>query len=215
MKRTLAHTPNFDRIARAYRWFEYLTLGPLLQQTRNHYLPALGTPRHALILGDGDGRFTRRLLGMYPNLHADAVDGSASMLSLLHRRTLSYSDRLQIHHADIRTLTPNCTYDLVITHFLLDCLTEPEVFSFISRLTPSLAPGTTWLVSEFRVPPGLLHWPARLYIRVLYLAFRILTGLRITHLPDFATPLRAAGFTRIVAHRTALGLLTTEIWRRP
>ncbi len=203
--------PNFDRIARAYRWLEYLTLGPLLERTRNHHLRALGGCRQALILGDGDGRFTARLLARYPALSADAVDLSRTMLRLLEARAAA-PERLRTHHADARRFIPSRAPDLVITHFFLDCLTQPELSALVAGLAPLLAPGALWLVSDFRVPAGLLHWPARLTIRALYLAFRILTGLRVTRLPDYAAPLRAAGFTPLAIHRELFGMLTTELW---
>ena len=60
--------PNFDLIARPYRWLEYLTFGPTLQQTRLHYLPALLHSRNALVLGDGDGRFIAALLAANPTI---------------------------------------------------------------------------------------------------------------------------------------------------
>ena len=80
--------PNFDSIARIYRWAEYLSLGPLLVRTRNHFLPQLTPCRRALVLGDGDGRFLARLLQQNPDLHALAVDTSATMLHLLRERCL-------------------------------------------------------------------------------------------------------------------------------
>ena len=62
--------PNFDRIARLYRWGEYALLGPALERTRNHLLPLLAIRRNALVLGDGDGRFLARLLSQNPALRA-------------------------------------------------------------------------------------------------------------------------------------------------
>jgi hypothetical protein len=58
-----------------------------------------------------------------------------------------------------------------------------------------------------------MRLPARLLVRSLYLAFRILTGLRTTRLPDHATPFTAAGFTQIAGHLSLAGLLTTQLWQ--
>ena len=207
-----ANSPNFDRIARAYRWLEYLTLGPILERTRLEHLPALAQARHALILGDGDGRFTAALLARYPALCAEAVDLSPRMLTLLHRRAAG--PRLRLHQADVRAFRPQQPPDLIVTHFLLDCLTQPEVDHLTTRLAASLSPGGLWLISEFRIPNGLLHWPARIYVRLLYLAFRILTGLRVTRLPDHARALSYAGLHLVRSRTRLLGLLTTELWQR-
>ena len=206
--------PNFDRIARPYRWLEYLTLGPILQRTRTRHLGLLSHQKQALILGDGDGRFTAALLSHNPTLHADAVDLSRFMLALLRRRAAAAGSepRLQTHQADARTFIPITPPDLIVTHFFLDCLTQPEVDALIARLAPLLAPGSLWLVSDFRIPSGPLRVPARLYIRSLYLAFRLLTGLRVNRLPDHVTPLSRAGLRLVASHTTLFGLLTSEVW---
>ncbi len=206
--------PNFDSIARPYRLLEYLALGPLLQRTRTHFLPRLQDRRHALLLGDGDGRFLARLLQQSPTLHAEAVDISAVMLTLLRRRNPDHT-RLRTYHLSALTFLPATPPDLLVTHFFLDCLSQPDLDRLATRLVPTLAPGAIWLLSDFRIPPGPLRLPACAYIRLLYLAFRLLTGLRTTHLPDHAPALTRAGLTRIAHHHRLFGLLTTELWQKP
>jgi SAM-dependent methyltransferase len=206
--------PNFDRIAGIYRWAEYLALGPLLQQTRTHFLPQLTGCRHALVLGDGDGRFLARLLQQEPALHALAIDTSAAMLSLLRARCAFAADRLRIQNATALTIDPLPDTDLIVTHFFLDCLTQPEVDALTKRIAAAVRPGALWLLSDFALPRTRLLRPlAALYIRWLYLVFRVLTGLRVTHLPDPRTGLAASNFNRIARHERLGGLLYTEIWQ--
>lgn len=212
----MMRAPNFDRIARLYRWAEYFTLGPLLERTRNHHLAALNQCRRALILGDGDGRFTARLLTTNPFIRVHAVDNSAAMLTLLRQNacqaSLSATSRLRTTHASALEIQSTTDTDLIVTHFFLDCLTQPELDALILR---HARPRTLWLLSEFLIPPGPLALPARFYIRALYFAFRILTGLRVTRLPDYATPLRRAGFIPISIRHRLFGLLTSELWQSP
>jgi SAM-dependent methyltransferase len=209
-------SPNFDRVARIYRWAEYLSLGPLLERTREHHLPALTDRRHALILGDGDGRFLARLLHQNSTLQALAIDTSATMLQLLRMRCAFAADRLQTQQTSALTLHPPPGTDLITTHFLLDCFTQPEVDALTQRLAARVAPGTLWLVSDFAIPAHPFLRPlASLYIRVLYLAFALLTGLHTTHLPDPQSALTSAGFTRIAHHQRLFGLLYTEVWLLP
>jgi hypothetical protein len=104
--------------------------------------------------------------------------------------------------------------DLIVTHFFLDCLTQLEVDRLALRLA-IVRPGTLWLLSDFGPPsPKLLKPLAALYIRALYLAFRILTGLRTHHLPNPQSSLASAGFTRIARHERLFGLIYTELWQR-
>jgi ubiquinone/menaquinone biosynthesis C-methylase UbiE len=212
-----AKPANFNLVARPYRWLEYLTLGRALERCRLHHLPQLLHQTSALILGDGDGRFLAQLLTQNPHLHADAVDTSLTMLHLLRQRcyatALNTEARLQTHQTNALTYTPTLTYDLVVTHFFLDCLTQPELNTLITRITPSLSPQALWLVSDFRIPTGPIRLLAKLLVRTLYLAFRVLTGLRTTHLPDHQTPLAQAGFRCLSQHQSLFGILTTQLWQ--
>jgi SAM-dependent methyltransferase len=215
--------PSFDLIARPYRWLEYLTLGRALERCRLHYLPALLQQKQALVLGDGDGRFLSSLLAQNPTLKADAVDTSATMLQLLRQHCEAASStaaaRLRTHQTSALTFDFHSAtakpYDLVVTHFFLDCLTQPELETLITRTLPSLTPGALWLISDFRIPPGPMRLPAKIFIRTLYLAFRLLTGLRTTQLPDHAEPLTTVGFTRISQSLQLSGILSTELWQAP
>jgi SAM-dependent methyltransferase len=214
--------PDFDRVASIYRWAEYISLGPLLQQTRTRLLPHLAGSHRALILGDGDGRFTEQLLLHNPQCAVLAIDTSAAMLSHLRRRCVrsvpDCADRLHTLHQNALTLdplNPLPNTDLVVSHFFLDCLTQSEVDQLTLRIASYLAPGSHWLVSDFTVPPNRFLRPfAAFYIRLLYIAFGLLTGLRVRHLPDPQTALRRAGFTRITRCTLLRGLLYTELWRR-
>jgi ubiquinone/menaquinone biosynthesis C-methylase UbiE len=209
---------NFDLIAKPYRWLEYLTFGLTLQKTRLHYLPALLNSRNALILGDGDGRFTAALLAANPNITILAIDTSATMLQLLRRRcesiTPNSAQRLRTQQANALTVPLDATYDLIVTHFFLDCLTQPELNSLIARITKNMQPGALWLISDFSIPTNLAKLPAKILIHTLYFAFRILTNLRTTQLPDHATPLQKSGPMCIDYHYRLGGILTTELWRK-
>jgi trans-aconitate methyltransferase len=206
--------PNFDRLAGAYRWLELAAFGPILQQCRCAAIHRLGCCRRALVLGDGDGRFTSRLLRANPTVTVDAVDASPAMLRELVSRAGPDAARVRVHLADARLWQPSGpAYDLIVTHFFLDCLTTGEVAALAKRVRGSAAEGATWVISEFAIPRNPFgRLVARPLVAALYRAFGLLTGLRVRSLPDYASALAAAGF-RLDARRTWLaGLLTSESW---
>lgn len=216
----LARPARFDRVARLYRAMEYLSFGPLLERCRFHHIPALLAARRALVLGDGDGRFLARLLSAAPHLHADAVDASSAMLHLLRDRIAKQGDlhRLTTTCADARIFgAPSSGYDLVVTHFFLDCLTEAETDRLIARLRPQLVPGARWLVSEFQVPrSGVVQRSfAQGVISALYAAFRLLTGLTVRRIPPWRTLLAHHGFTPRITRSWLGGLIVAELWELP
>jgi hypothetical protein len=208
--------PNFDPLARVYRWMELLTFGRWLERCRFAFLGDLSGCQHAAILGDGDGRFTAQLLRVNSTIEIDAIDLSAAMLRALVCRGGPHASRVRVHCADARTWQPaNPPYDLVVTHFFLDCLTGDEVRSLADRLRGALSPSGLWVLSEFAIPEGAYgRWVARSLVWLLYRAFWLLTGLSVRNLPDHATALSAAGF-ELREHRSWLGgLLIAEIWAR-
>ncbi len=210
---------NFDRVARLYRWAEFLFLGPLLSRTRNHFVPQIQHARQVLVLGDGDGRFLAHLLRRAPSMQALAVDSSASMLLLLRRRCAFAGSRLTTIHGCVNPLPLGADLgktDLIVTHFLLDCLPQDNVESLARQLATAAEPGCLWVISEFGIPQRN-PWRvlARLYIRGLYLAFRVLTGLQTQSLPDIPGALTAAGFSCVHHAERLKGLLYSQLWQLP
>lgn len=209
---------NCDAIARWYRWFEYVVFGRELERRRREYLSEVADAKHVLILGDGDGRFTAEFLRINQAAVIDSVDISAKMLCLARERIEKLghdSDRVTLLLADARTITLRGSYDLVVSHFFLDCFTTSELQAMVSRLSGNLAGNARWLISEFRVPTGRVSGlAARLLIRVMYLFFRISTGLRTRRLPEYPAVLSLQGFTRTRRTNAARGLITSELWQR-
>jgi SAM-dependent methyltransferase len=196
---------GFDRIARPYHWLEYLSFGPLLARCRNHWLPEMQNKRRALVIGDGDGRFTARLLKENPAITVDAVDISRAMLTLLRARSAKAANRLTTHCTDALAFSPTGHYDLLVTHFFLDCLSTSDIHRLAETLRPHLAPEALWVVSDFDIPPaGLSVLPARILIGFLYLAFGLLTGLKTRHLPDYRSALQSASI-ECKSHKAWLG----------
>jgi SAM-dependent methyltransferase len=206
---------NFNHLAHIYRWAEWFTFGPTLSQCRGAFLPAMKSRQSALVIGDGDGRFTARLLQQNSRIVVDALDASEAMLQELKRRAARHASRINTLNLDAREfIPPGPHYDLIATHFFLDCLTTDEVARLAARLRQGVTEGALWVVSDFAVPrTRYAQLAARLLVSALYRAFGILTGLRIRQLPEHATALAQSGF-RLMQRRERLGgLLASELWQ--
>ena len=207
--------PDFNRLARAYRWMEYLSFGPFLWLCRVQFLPQLDGCRNALVLGDGDGRFTAKLLRVNSQIHVHAIDASSRMIESILRAAGPHRNRLTTEVADLRIWRPlrGEQYDLVVTHFVLDCLSTDEIAFLAQRISRHLAPKVLWLVSEFAVPRSIFGRTfAAPLVALLYRAFGWITGLRRRSLPDHDQALIQAGWV-LHSHYTSLnGLLVSQIW---
>lgn len=206
--------PNYDSLAGVYRRLEMFTFGPFLWRARCAFLDKMQSRRNALLLGDGDGRFAAHLLGKNQLVLIDAIDVSPAMLRTLLRNVGLRAGRIRVHLADIRHWQPEVPrYDLIVTHFFLDCLSTKEVASLANKLKPCAKPGALWVVSEFAVPSGWFGWlVARPVVFGLYVAFWIMTGLFRFRLPKYHEALKEAGFTLLERQRRLGGLLVSELW---
>jgi SAM-dependent methyltransferase len=200
---------NFDWIAPHYWWIERLGMGRTLERRRRWFLPSLEHARRALVLGDGDGRFLRELLRHNRLVHADYVDVSGRMLELARRK--AGEKRVFYQKADARIAAfPESEYDLIATHFFLDCFGPSEMDDLIARIAAAAKPESRWVVSEFCISTI----PARLLVRALYLFFRITAGLKTRRLVDHRPVLRSHGFRLISSSRARGGLVVSELWER-
>jgi SAM-dependent methyltransferase len=205
---------NFNRLARHYGWMELVSFGPWLMRCRCAFLGECCSARRGLALGDGDGRFTARLLRENTAIEIDAIDASPAMLKQLVCLAGPNATRVRTHVADLRGWQPQePPYDLIVSHFSLDCFTNSEVQSLATALARVVSPGSLWVISEFAVPANWFGWlVARPIVWTLYRAFGFLTSLQVRNLPNHSAALRQAGFTLQERRCFLGGLLTSELW---
>lgn len=211
---------NCDRIARIYRYIEYLRFGRRLERCRSGMLQYAGASRKALVIGDGDGRFLSALARHNREIEIDAVDLSLRMVELSEKRlrTLpdSNGDRVRVLHGDIQNITPpRAPYDLIATHFLFDVFSDSGLPAVIERLSRWAAPDALWIVSEFDVPAAA--WSrtnAHFWLRFMYAFFRLTTKLENQQLPAWRPLLQKAGFIRKQRRTFENGFIVSELWHR-
>jgi ubiquinone/menaquinone biosynthesis C-methylase UbiE len=214
---------RFGRLARIYRWMEYLSFGPYLQQCRVLRLREMASCRRALVYGDGDGRFLAELVRRVPQIRVPqiqvaAVDGSEEMLRRAAQR-LPSSAPVRLVQADAlayeAAALPEAPFDLIVSHFFLDCFDEEDLATLLMRVNAASSEGAVWVVSDFAVPQRPVARQAGwLVVSGLYLVFGLLTGLRTRRLPDHGRVMGEAGWS-LDDRRTLLqGLLISERWRR-
>lgn len=124
--------------------------------------------------------------------------------------------RLNFYHADILDSTPpRKSYDLVVTHFFLDCFNRDQLSGVIAKLARSAAPRSCWLVSDFAMPKnGFRSVHAKIWLRAMYSFFGAVAALEAHELVDPSSFIQDTGFQlrrEIVTH---LGLVKAQLWER-
>jgi ubiquinone/menaquinone biosynthesis C-methylase UbiE len=211
---------SFDRIAFWYRSLEWIAFGDELQRCRIACLDDIDAPRRALVVGEGDGRFLAEFLRAHPKVEVDCLDASARMLRLARRRIreelAGQDERVNFLHHDLMSWpAPEHRYDLVVTHFVLDCFRETQLAEIVRKLSLAATDDASWLLADFRVPDGGIgRLRAQLWLTVMYRFFRLTTGIQASELIDPTPFMRAAGFALIRDQHFKHGMLKSEMWRR-
>ena len=205
---------NFDQLAPFYRTMEFLSAGGKLQRCRMEFLAEIPTPRHILLAGEGHGRFLPECVRRFPAARITVIDSSARMLEIA-RGTVT-SRKVEFIHADLLEWDgPPATFDLIVTNFFLDCFDPDPLAIVVSKLGTLATPIAEWLLADFEIPPnGPARLRSRLIIGLLYLFFRITTGLQTRALVPPEEFLATGGFTRHHRRTHDWGLLKSEWWRR-
>lgn len=206
---------SFDRVAPHYRWLETVAFGQQLQRARLAFVRQLAAPRRALVVGEGNGRFLAALLRADRAVRVDCVDASGRMI-VLARTELDDESRVNFIQADIQAVELVAQhYDLIVTHFFLDCFTKETLAAVIAKLASSAAPQAQWLVADFCQPgQGWRSLRARLLIAAMYLFFRVLAGIEARCLVDYRPFLQAQGFVLARETLSRDEMIRSELWRR-
>ncbi|ODS54657.1 MAG: hypothetical protein ABS36_10835 [Acidobacteria bacterium SCN 69-37] len=208
---------GFDRVARIYRWLEYVAFGSSLQRARTAHLPALADCRDILVIGDGDGRAIAQLAVVAAHARIHSIDMSDAMLrEAAQRLPAAARDRVTFARADVRTFDPgHHAWDAVLTMFVLDCLTEDEVRRVVTTLAGGLRPGGRWLFADFAIPErGWRRLRARVWIACLYWFFRWRADLAVSRLPASEAIITAAGFVPVAVDVRQAGMIRSICYER-
>ncbi len=212
---------GFDRLAPHYRWLEALLAGGKLQRCRTAWLDEVCAAGRILIAGEGNGRFLAEAARRLPTAHFVVLDASPAMLAQAAARLRAAGGderRVEFEEADVLSWVPAASvrpFDLIVTHFFLDCFPPEELARVIAALAAAAAPRCDWLIADFRDPAGgPARWRARLILAGMYAFFRAVTGLRARRISNFAPELDRAGFTLASRRVTEWGLLHSDRWER-
>ena len=210
---------NFDRIAPHYPWMERIFAGGLMQRCRTTFLARAKNCRRALILGEGPGKFLAELLRSNPRIKVVCIEHSRGMIKQARRRLArNHLDPSCVEFKQMDALDwnpPVEKFDLVVTHFFLDCFPAPQLTRLVGLLAASATPDAVWLLADFRLPErGWRRWRAHTLLTMLYTFFKITTSLPARRLTPPDPFLAAAGFDLLERRLVDFGFAHADFWRR-
>lgn len=208
---------SFDCLARHYRWMETLLAGEKLQQCRLAFIDEVAEARNVLICGEGRGRFLQAYIARNPSAKVVSLDASARMLELSATTlTPDQCSRVEFIHQDLLQWNPpEQRFDLIVTHFFLDCFPSNQLEVVIKKLSSCSTPNALWAFSDFHIPSTRLAGArARAIQWAMYRFFRLITKIPAKSLVSPEPFLRAHGFRPLKQRVGEWGLLRTDLWQR-
>jgi ubiquinone/menaquinone biosynthesis C-methylase UbiE len=206
---------SFDRLARRYSAMEWLLAGRKLQTCRTAFLEDAARARSILLVGEGHGKFLEVLCRAAPEATISYVDASVEMGRVARARLTTHEqNRVLFHSIPIMQFEPGQKFDLIVTHFFLDCFAEEELGAVIERLAHFLLPEAAWIIADFQVPrQGWRRWRAQAILALAYSFFRMATQLAARRLVSPQALLQAQGLNLETRLEFNFGLLYAELWK--
>jgi ubiquinone/menaquinone biosynthesis C-methylase UbiE len=207
---------NFDLVAPHYRCLETIAFGNALQNARTYWINEIPAPQRALIVGEGDGRFLCELLRAHPKTDIDCVDASGRMVALARARVRRLCPQslasVRFLHIDVFNWSSSDSYDLLVTHFFLDCFPREQVGAIVTKLAQTARPGAVWLIADFCIPHRrFARIRAMVWVRTVYAFFRSVAAIPAKELVDPTPYLQCNGFVAR-SRKLSSGMLKSELY---
>ncbi|HST31737.1 MAG TPA: class I SAM-dependent methyltransferase [Chthoniobacterales bacterium] len=208
---------SFDRVARAYCWLETIVFGSALQNARTYWINEIPPPKRVLIVGEGNGRFLCELLRLYPKVEIDCIDASGRMLELARARVRRLCPdslaSVRFFHLDVLRWSPSNSYDLLVTHFVLDCFSAEQVEEIVVKLAQAARPAAVWLIADFTIPRRrFARMHAQFWLQIMYAFFRASAAIPAKKLVDPSPYLQNNGFVCWFRKLSRYGMLKSELY---
>lgn len=216
---------SFDALAPHYTWMERVLAGRRLQHARTAWLDhlegrgAAAPASRVLIAGVGHGHFLASCARRWPAAEITAVDASAAMLGQARRRIERAGlngHAIEFVHATLPTWQPPArNFDVIVTHFFLDCFAPAELGAVVAALAQAARPCACWLLADFAIPAaGWRRMRARAIHWTMYAFFRPIARVSARRVTAPDSLLRAHGFSLVRRRTTEWGLLQSDWWQR-
>jgi tRNA (cmo5U34)-methyltransferase len=181
-------TLNFDHIARYYNILSRIVFGNAIHKAQLQFLDRIPESSSVLIIGGGSGKFLREILMKCQVKKILYVEHSAEMVRFSKKAIegISQGSLVEFRLGTEADIGDEKIFDIVITHFFLNLFSGQQLRSAMNNINFHLKPGGIWLFSDFRISSNWFHkiWQT-LLLKIMYLFFRITTGLQNKTLEKF------------------------------
>lgn len=204
---------DFSILAPIYDFLGTIVFWGALHKSQIHFLDRLPKSPKVLIVGGGTGRFLIDLLKSGKVEEVDYIDISPGMIAKARKKVgvLGKLEQVQFLCGGMESI-PSEKYDLICTHYILDCFNEEELLELVPKFKEVLRESGMLHFSDFYLDSSssILR---RSFVGFLYFFFRILCGLKTKNLPGFKKLFEKFGFKEEAEEYLFCRLLRTALYR--
>ena len=202
---------NYDTVAAWYDRLQRLVFGDALVNAQLYLLQAIPQGAHILIAGGGTGAILEEITRLHPGgLTITFADTSEKMTALARNRNTG-DNKVTFFAAPVETVLVNEQYDVVLTPFLFDNFTDEVMKHTFSMMDQHLTKGGIWLYCDF--VNSKLMWQ-RLLLKSMYLFFRLMSGVKASHLPDAEGCFKQHNYTVTARQYFYKGFVTAVVFKK-
>ncbi len=174
---------DFDRIAPYYDLLARMVFRQCLLESQSLFLPLIPAGSKILILGGGTGRILPTLLNRNPEM-ITYLEPSEKMLALA-RTQVSSQSKVNFVKGSFQNLPINELYDIIITPFVLDIFSFPELRQCMVKLSSVLSLSGAWIFTDFHISSSTNRFWQVPLVNLMYWFFRISCNIGASRLLDF------------------------------
>lgn len=168
---------RYDFLAPYYDRLAAIVFGKSIWKSQVEFIHVIPDHTRILILGGGTGQIAKELLLTKKDCKIWYVEASSAMISIARIRVANHPNIVFIHGTEEHI--PIQSFDVIITGFFVDQFSESEITEMVSSLHRKMNPAAVWLVTDFVNE----KWWHRMLLKVMYIFFRLTTGIPVTTLP--------------------------------
>ena len=184
---------GFDRLAPVYDKLVGLVFGKGIKRAQRRFLDEVAPLSRVLILGGGTGWLLAELVSAKPDCKVTYIDASKKMIDMANKEVSGYGQNVSFIQGTEKEIPAASSYDVIITHFYLDLFDENSCREVCALIRRHCRPGSLWLACDFINQ----SWWHSIMLKIMYIFFRWVTGLRTARLPDWRTQISDVGFIEI------------------
>jgi tRNA (cmo5U34)-methyltransferase len=204
--------PNFDSVALFYDQLVKLVFGSKLYDAQVALFKDLPKESSVLVIGGGTGVFLHQFIKETLPKSIDYVEVSARMLEIAQKKRLdSNYVNIRFIHGDEQHQTLLGEYDIVILPFVLDLYPESSLETLFKRIVPKVNARGVLLVTDFCISEKSIIYQ-RFLLKLMYLFFGLMSGVKAKHLPDYKSILHKHGFQMQISYAIMNGFVESGIY---